>query len=136
MWLMARLSLTARKRLGAAPWTEVRPGVLVRELDEAGSNYLQMTFVCQACRCGLVSKNEAPMLDDELWKLHYPQNGVVCRGCMEKKLEREIELQDLRPCWSTLQVLVVHYPLLVAQLGLSSCPYKWVAWLSKQRKME
>lgn len=74
--------------LDALPWIEVRPGVFRKELG----SYIARKWACQDC--GILSPRMV-VLGDGLWRSLYPENGVACKDCIEKRLGRPLTKQDL-----------------------------------------
>jgi hypothetical protein len=71
------------------PWVQDRPGVFKVKVG----NRTHTRFVCPDCQRTVYP--ECPMLTDAIWNLACPEGGIFCLDCVEKRLGRELTLQDV-----------------------------------------
>jgi hypothetical protein len=75
---------------------EVRPGVFWRDVEFHGCVLRFSEVVCQDCG-DTNPMRDVLMLKDELWYQLYPDDGVACTPCIEKRLGRKIQPEDQHP---------------------------------------
>jgi len=83
------------------PWHEVRPGVFERRFK----NVLLRKRACQDC------KTENPIeviVKDSVWEDARLFNGIICPGCLEKRLGRTLTVEDLKDCGWKREILYWH----------------------------
>ena len=52
-------------------------------------------FECAACSINTLHINEYYMVTDEVWQAAWPrQRGMLCIGCLENRLGRELTASD------------------------------------------
>lgn len=57
-------------------------------------------WLCLDCKVDTGKINEHYMLKDEIWaKVHDSKFGMMCVGCVEKKLGRLLNSQDFHKCY-------------------------------------
>lgn len=77
-------------------WEEYAPGKVKKDLYVDGVKYQTYEFFCQDCGIDALDYDMF-MLHNELWYKLYPDNGVACPECAEKRLGRKLQPSDLIP---------------------------------------
>jgi hypothetical protein len=69
-----------------------------------------MPWTCQNCNAEIWSDKNMVILDDKLWLSIANEKDVLCDTCIEKKLGRKIERQDLIPNVMCNVMYMYHHP--------------------------
>jgi hypothetical protein len=66
------------------------------EMEMAG----RKRFICLGCKVDTGKMGEHYMLRDEVWnKVHTSAVGMLCVGCVEVRLGRQLVPADFHPCY-------------------------------------
>lgn len=55
-------------------------------------------FECIDCGIDTKAVNEYYMVQDELWEAHGPVRGMLCIGCLEARIGRQLTPADFSDC--------------------------------------
>lgn len=61
-------------------------------------------WICKCCD----NSPDCPMLEDEVWYSIAEKSDILCIGCAEKALGRQITIKDLRPCLGNQFTLLMY----------------------------
>ena len=56
-----------------------------------------LRFICTDCSFDTLRKGEYYMLNDPLWESYGCGDGMLCIGCMEKRMGRRLNREDFAP---------------------------------------
>ena len=55
-------------------------------------------FDCVDCGLNTLDKNEYYMVHDAIWDIFGAQDGMLCVGCLERRLKRKLKSSDFTDC--------------------------------------
>lgn len=74
-------------------------------------------FNCVDCRINTWVINEYYMIRNNLWSKYGPQDGMLCIGCLEKRMGRKLTPNDFTNAPVNNDLRDVHSPRLGNRLG-------------------
>lgn len=56
-------------------------------------------FICIDCKVNTSKIGEHYFIKDSIWLSVAPKKGMLCIGCLEKRLKRKLTKNDFTPCY-------------------------------------